>query len=210
MVAGWQGQTPYGLIVFGEGEMVNMARLASGANMARLASGANVSGHMGTQHQGFNQNPSVLLEKQSKGQPLHLIMPNMYDPWKEDTRLWQHLVNQESRRTGRWSDFNCMLSRGSEERKLGNQGQKSEGFRKRGWSPPNKIRWNNHNRKREDKKNDLKRHEELQGKETLPWLPQQSVKLSPRGRGASPTPKPNTASLLCRWTAPLLRRIKQS
>ena len=71
MVAGWQGQTPYGLIVFGEGEMVNMDRLALGAN---------VSGHMGTQHQGFNQNPSVLLEKQSKGQPLHLIMPNKYDP----------------------------------------------------------------------------------------------------------------------------------
>lgn len=45
-MSGVQGQTPHVLIIFGEGEVVNMAKMASGAH---------ISGGMGTQHQGFTK-----------------------------------------------------------------------------------------------------------------------------------------------------------
>ena len=58
MVSGWQGQTPYGLIVFGEGEMINTVREASQAN---------ISGHMGTQYQDFTKPHQHFWKSDPKG-----------------------------------------------------------------------------------------------------------------------------------------------
>ena len=58
MLSGWQGQTPYGLIVFVEGEMINRVREASRAN---------ISGHMVTQYQDFTKPHQYFWKSNAKG-----------------------------------------------------------------------------------------------------------------------------------------------
>lgn len=90
-----------------------------------------------------------------------------------------------------------MLSRRSEERKKGNQGRKYGMTVLRIESGVFQIKSNRtiiNNPKGEDKMNDLKRYKEPQRK-TLSWLFLTVNKTLTSG-DPSPTPKPNTASLL--------------
>lgn len=77
-MSGLQGQTPYGLIVFGEGEMMFHGQGGFRTQCLWLN---------GDPTPRFHQNPSVLLEKQvvRSTVSLYLIMPGKYGLSKEDT-----------------------------------------------------------------------------------------------------------------------------